>query len=55
MESNETWNTCPWCHKHWKDEIAIPQILHRTRYCSDKCKERMRRDIALSQPEDLDE
>lgn len=34
---NETWNTCPDCGKRWKDEVATPQVLHRTRLC-DQCK-----------------
>lgn len=55
IHKNETWNTCPQCYKKWKDEIPTQRLLHRTKYCSDKCKKEMEREIALSQPEDLDE
>lgn len=36
VKSNDTWNDCPECGKAWKDEIATPGLLHRTRLC-DKC------------------
>jgi predicted nucleic acid-binding Zn ribbon protein len=39
MLDNETWNTCPDCGKNWKDEIAIPGLLHRTRLCKE-CREK---------------
>ena len=36
IKDNDTWNTCPKCYKDWKDEIATPGLLHRTKLC-DKC------------------
>lgn len=53
--TNETWNTCPQCYKKWKDDKPILGLLHRTRYCSNECEIKMRKQIALEQPEDLDE
>jgi protein-arginine kinase activator protein McsA len=35
ITNNETWNDCPRCHKSWKDDIATPGLLHRTRYCAE--------------------
>lgn len=35
IRDNETWNTCPDCGKEWKDEVATPGLLHRTRRCDD--------------------
>lgn len=35
MKNNETWNDCPQCGKAWKDKIAIPGLIHRTRLCED--------------------
>jgi len=36
IKDNETWNTCPYCNKSWKDEKATPGLLHRTKMCK-KC------------------
>lgn len=33
MQDNETWNTCPSCNHSWKDKVATPGLLHRTRLC----------------------
>lgn len=33
IKDNETWNTCPGCNHSWKDDIATPGIIHRTRKC----------------------
>jgi hypothetical protein len=35
MIDNETWNTCPECDKDWKDPVATPGLIHRTRICVD--------------------
>jgi hypothetical protein len=34
---NDTWNDCPKCGKFWKDRIATPGLIHKTRLC-DECK-----------------
>lgn len=44
MTTMETWNDCPKCQKAWKDEVATPGIIHRTRYCT-TCKELMRDEV----------
>lgn len=31
--TQETWNTCPDCGRRWKDLVATPGLLHRTRRC----------------------
>jgi len=33
IKNNETWSSCPDCGKVWKDKMAIPGLLHRTRLC----------------------
>lgn len=38
IKDNETWNTCPKCGYSWKDDIATPGLIHRTRLCA-KCSE----------------
>lgn len=38
MNDNETWNTCPTCLKDWKDKVATPGLIHRTRACDDCIK-----------------
>lgn len=34
ITDNETWNTCPSCGHDWKDEVATPGLIHRTRLCA---------------------
>ena len=29
----ETWNTCPECFNRWKETVAIPGVVHRTKVC----------------------
>lgn len=43
IKDNQTWNTCPYCSKVWKDEIPIPGLLHRTRICN-PCLTRRKRE-----------
>ena len=38
MVSNETWNDCPACGHAWKDVIATPGLIHRTRLCTECIK-----------------
>lgn len=37
MTDNQTWNTCPDCGRNWKEPVAIPGLIHRTRRC-DGCR-----------------
>jgi hypothetical protein len=41
MDDNQTWNDCPACGKSWKDAIATPGLIHRTRLCSE-CAEKIK-------------
>lgn len=34
IKDNDTWNDCPKCGNSWKDEIATPGLIHRTRICA---------------------
>lgn len=33
MKNNETWNDCPVCGYAWKDDVATPGVIHRTKLC----------------------
>lgn len=34
IKDNETWNDCPKCGRSWKDIVATPGLIHRTRLCA---------------------
>jgi hypothetical protein len=44
IKDNQTWNSCPFCGKDWKDEIATPGLIHRTVACSE-CKRTLTKEV----------